>query len=137
MRIMKSFAVLAVLGALVVPVAARAQAAVQANIPFEFAAGDSILPPGSYQFESSSHVGMLTIWSIDQNTRRLLMANRAYRSGRGDRTGKVVFNKYGDRYFLAEVWSLGEESGRRVPKTRQEREASRTAKAQPFMVAAR
>ncbi|MBM3746355.1 MAG: hypothetical protein FJW34_11210 [Acidobacteria bacterium] len=137
MRIMKSFAVLAVLGALVVPVAARAQTAVQANIPFEFAAGGSLLPPGSYQFETSSHGRILAVQGMDRKTRWLLMASRAYRFIGGDRPGKVVFNKYGNRYFLSEVWSLGEEAGHRLPKTRQEREASLKASAQPFMVAAR
>jgi len=138
MRIMTAFAMLAVLGAvLIAPVAARADDTLQANIPFEFVAGSVILPPGNYQFEASHYGHMVAIWSVDQKTRSLVLANRAYQSTSAHSPARLVFNKYGNRYFLSEIWGGVQDAGQRLPKTRQEREASLTARAQPIMVAAR
>ncbi len=35
--------------------------------------------------------------------------------------GKLVFHRYGQNYFLSEVWSGGESTGRQLLKSKQER----------------
>jgi hypothetical protein len=35
---------------------------------------------------------------------------------------KLVFHRYGDQYFLYQVWAAGATSGRQFPKSRSERE---------------
>ena len=41
---------------------------------------------------------------------------------------KLVFNRYGDSYFLAQVWSEGNTQGRQLVKTAREKEIAMTAK---------
>jgi hypothetical protein len=36
--------------------------------------------------------------------------------------GKLVFSRYGDRYFLSQVFSAGSGVGRQIPKSKLERE---------------
>lgn len=136
MRTLIALAMLAVLGAVAVPVAAGAEGAVRANIPFEFAVGGVTLPAGTYQFETHNPGRALGIWSAQERTWTLVLANPAYPRKPADSAAKVVFNRYGDRYFLSEVWGVGATVGKRILKTRQEREASLKASTQTVQVAA-
>jgi len=137
MQTLKALALLAVLGAVVVPVAAGADLSVRATIPFEFIVGDSVLPAGTYQFEPQNYGHLLAIWNADQRWRTLVMVQPAYRAERGSAAASVVFNRYGARYFLSEVWGVPDAGGKRVLKSRAEREASLKASAQTVLVAAR
>jgi hypothetical protein len=38
---------------------------------------------------------------------------------------KLVFNRYGDQYFLSEIWVEGATRGRELPKTGREKEMAR------------
>jgi hypothetical protein len=38
--------------------------------------------------------------------------------------GKLVFNRYGDQYFLSKIWAASSDSGRELPKSRLEREVA-------------
>ena len=73
---------------------------VRATIPFDFTVGDKLLPPGTYTITSfDSH----ELW-IRNHDRSVSVATMAL-PGRNDpgTTGKLVFNKYGDQYFLREI----------------------------------
>jgi hypothetical protein len=50
------------------------------------------------------------------------------------RIGSLVFHRYGDEYFLSEIWPAGSSTGRGLPKSRAERELKR--KAQDNQIAA-
>jgi hypothetical protein len=48
----------------------------------------------------------------------------------------LVFNKYGDQYFLSQIWTAGGNSGRELLMPRQERElAKNTIKRQTVVIA--
>jgi hypothetical protein len=49
-------------------------------------------------------------------------------------SASLIFNRYGNEYFLSEVWPKGGSVGRALPKTRAERELER--KAQDNQIAA-
>jgi hypothetical protein len=53
-------------------------------------------------------------------------------SGKVASETKLVFDKYGDQYFLAQIWVRGEEIGEQLPRTRSEKELM--SKAQPDSV---
>jgi hypothetical protein len=70
--------------------------AVRADVPFDFTVGDKLLPPGTYEITTAmsgvienqnrgKHVAVLTPASPDNNT---------------SQTGKLVFDKLGNQYFL-------------------------------------
>ena len=103
-------------------VSAQAQSAktVISNIPFEFIVADRTLPAGEYRVNRS--IGnALKISTSDAAAFRL--TNEIEPSK--DRRARLVFHRYGDRYFLAEVWTGAGEAGRQLLKSRQERAIER------------
>lgn len=137
MRTLKALALLAVAGAAVLPAAASAASAVRANIPFEFAVAGITLPAGNYQFEQQQNSRTMAVWNLDQRTSVLVLGTPAYARPLARVESRLVFNKYGNRYFLAEVWSAANAAGVRAVKSRQESEAAQKASAQTVLVAAR
>ena len=103
-------------------VSAQAQSAntVISNIPFEFVVADQTLPAGKYQVHRS--IGnALKISTRDAAAFRL--TNEIEPSK--DRRARLVFHRYGNQYFLAEVWTGAGEPGRQLLKSRQERAIER------------
>lgn len=104
----------------------------KAKIPFEFVVGDQTMPAGAYTADSMTAAGdVLRIRAIDSNDTVLRLTTPA--SGSAEHA-KLVFHRYGDRYFLAEVWTTNED-GRALLKSKQERaiqkENSRIASGKP------
>lgn len=93
---------------------------VQAKIPFAFHYGSQRMAAGIYQLEiqSSGHVILLR----GRSASGFVLANPETAT-RATGTGKLVFNRYGDQYFLHEIWPNGSAIGERCVKTRQEKEA--------------
>ncbi len=76
--------------------------AVQATIPFEFRAGNKMLPAGTYTIATVTD-NMIVITNHDQPA----VVTVVLRDGRESRKQELVFHKYGDkygdRYFLREI----------------------------------
>ncbi|HEY6045812.1 MAG TPA: hypothetical protein VIU65_04365 [Pyrinomonadaceae bacterium] len=100
------------------------QIAVKANVPFEFIVGDKTLAAGKY---SVSAIGIthdaLAIQGIKANDSAVRLVNTT--TGSAERTSKLVFHRYGNTFFLSEVWTAGERQGRQLLKSRQERAIER------------
>jgi hypothetical protein len=106
----------------------KAQQTVIVNVPFDFTAGDTKLPAGEYTVgKSSTYSPALKIARADGRDAILVPSNRT-QSNVPQSQSKLVFNKYGDRYFLAQVWSAGSESGRQLMKSKAEKEMSLSAR---------
>jgi len=73
---------------------------VRANVPFDFAVAGKHLPSGSYEFFTQAN-NTIVIRNADQQIAVLAMTSD------GDTVsgynGRLVFYKYGDRYFLREI----------------------------------
>jgi hypothetical protein len=50
------------------------------------------------------------------------------RSKKASATGKLIFNQYGDQFFLSELWVQGETTGRQLAKTEEEEALLKQAK---------
>jgi len=70
---------------------------VRATIPFDFAIGNNVLPAGHYQIVAQSH-NLVQVRNRDYGTTSWIVALPGDSGGRND--GKLVFDKYGDQYFL-------------------------------------
>src|ERR1041385_8779257 len=84
----------------------RAQSAV-ANIPFDFAAQRAALSAGRYELKSLNPTSdTIQIINLDTSKSVAVLAPRAMSDpARKDLgSGKVIFHRYGDRYFFSEVW---------------------------------
>ena len=95
---------------------------VKGNIPFDFRVGSQSLPAGEYTVVPKSPV-LVVIQSKDGHQSALVMTN-AIQARRISTDGKLVFNRYGAFYFLAQVWTPGEEVGRVLPKSKAEQEVA-------------
>ena len=91
-----------------------------ADIPFQFQVGNTTLPAGEYSVAASSTGETLRISSRTSNNSVFRLSSPVVQNGPISK-GKLVFRKYGDEYFLAEVWSVGLPNGRRLAKSGRER----------------
>jgi hypothetical protein len=121
---LKSFTMLMLAIALASLTTAQAQSTNQmkANIPFRFIIGDQTLPAGEYTvryINQDSGKTALLFKSTDGKASRIVNLMTAQR---GETKASLVFNQYGDTYFLSEVWTGGDQYGLTLPKSRAERE---------------
>ena len=93
------------------------------EIPFAFHVHDAALPAGSYTVEEFKTTGTVLITN-NETGKAILTLAPANRSGSPEES-KLVFNKYGDRYFLSELWFAGKGAGDCVPMGKLEREVSK------------
>ena len=97
-----------------------------ATIPFEFAASRTSLPAGEYEVKTV--LGSPNVLAIyNQTTHESAMIFCVGVEGRpGEQQPRLVFQRYGDRYFLSQVWS-DRQQGSEMLKTRAERELDKSA----------
>lgn len=107
---------------------AQTQPSVQlkANIPFAFSVGNKTLPAGEYSarcINPSSDMKVLQLRSSDGHEGALIRTGSVI--GDSEANAKLVFNRYGERYFLAQAWLPSEAIGLQAPKSRTERQMAR------------
>ena len=123
----KSFATLGTL-ALLAAASAFGQQSVPFDIPFEFHLANTVMPAGHYDVDLSA-INTRGLLSVGCHGCRVRPMALTYGVGGGNDTptnGRLVFNKYGDTYFLSEVWSSGYAQGSALYKSKTERELART-----------
>ena len=102
---------------------ANAQSAknVVADIPFEFSVGYKTMPAGEYSVRSIVSAGdALMIQSADAKV-TALRQSEATTKMKNNNHARLVFHRYGERYFLAEVWNGADSAGRQLLKSQEER----------------
>lgn len=105
----------------------QSETKVVADIPFNFMVGDTPLPAGEYTVERVRIAStFLLIQSADGRMCTTISTNPVQASAiQGKR--KLVFHRYGDRYFLSQVWTSGGYIGHELPKSRVENELAKSA----------
>jgi hypothetical protein len=107
---------------------ARAQEAVLANIPFQFTAGEMTLPAGEYRVQKvRDSSSALVIRSTDGKGAAMVITFAAAVNAPQAKS-KLVFRRYGNRYFLTQVWSAGSSQGRELRKSAKEKEQALAAR---------
>ena len=99
---------------------------IKAKIPFDFNVGNKKLPAGEYTFSRLSFLNATTmlISSVDSSTRMFQSTSAAQVLIPKDES-TLVFHKYGDQYFLEQIWTGGEQEGTQLPESRGELTARR------------
>jgi len=112
--------------------AAEAQTAtpLEANIPFDFVLGNKTLPAGQYLVSHDSHDQAVVILRSPEHQAAMVLGTNLT-SAEVQRTGKLVFHRYGTQCFLTEVWEPGHDNGSKLPQTSQEREILAQHSVQP------
>ena len=128
-ELLKGFTMLALTVALALATAATSNAQtsnrIVADIPFEFTVGAQSLPSGQYAVRAANSQGnALIVQSNDAKSSAMELTN-SIRPNKANTQARLVFHRYGERYFLAEVWSGSDSTGRQLMKSRQERAIER------------
>jgi hypothetical protein len=103
-----------------------------ANIPFEFHVGDTTFSAGDYRIHmlDDSNLTVMEISRLDGSDATMFQVQQADAKSVPTES-ELIFNKYGNEYFLAELFEGGEQSGSQLPKSRHEARVSRaTAQAE-------
>jgi hypothetical protein len=100
----------------------------EANIPFQFHAGNTKLPPGNYSIHilENSDLKFMEITSADGSTSALFEIHGTDSSSTPAK-GELIFNKYGNRYFLSKLFDEGNPSGNEVVESAYEKRVSQAA----------
>ena len=103
-------------------VQAQNAGAMAVSVPFEFAAGGKTLPAGEYLVRRNIAGAHVTVQLRSNDGRRSLdLAIHTVAGTDVQSESKLVFNKYGDQYFLSQVWLSGRSTGEELAKTTRER----------------
>jgi hypothetical protein len=106
---------------------------VKANIPFNFTINKTSFPAGQYTVKSSGTMGTLVIRGENSTQ---MVSTHGVTAGKPSGTSKLIFHRYGDQYFLSQIWVEGSDSGRELPRTRVEKELMSKAESTPTTVLA-
>jgi hypothetical protein len=94
---------------------------VEATIPFDFIVGKMTLPAGQYTVSPLDHKRGLVVRSEDgKSTAMVLTMGVQTKSAKNQ--ARLVFNRYGNTYFLSQVWRGYDSEGFALHKSNQERE---------------
>jgi len=96
--------------------------AISADVPFAFTVADTTFEAGKYRvipFGQGS--SLLMIRRDDGRKGVIVMVRRHLQSEAAVGNPHLIFNRYGNKYFLSTVWS-GSDTGREIQKSRHERE---------------
>lgn len=106
----------------------EAQQLLVVNVPFDFIAGNQVLPAGEYAVEDVGPQHNLVLVNRSYSVVSPLLNSNATIANQVQTESKLVFNRYGDRYFLSQVWSAGDACGRQLLKSAREKEIAESAK---------
>jgi len=101
---------------------ARAQNAplVSVSIPFDFEVAGKTMKAGDYQVRMEGSRSTLKIENRDSLHTTFVTISPLQRADIQNES-KLVFNRYGNQYFLAQVWIAGRTSGEEVRQSTTER----------------
>jgi hypothetical protein len=100
----------------------------EADIPFQFHAGNTKLPAGKYfiRMMDDSNLTLIEIGRPDGSVAVLLQVRQADANSVPPKS-ELVFNRYGDQYFLEKLFDEGESSGSQVAESSYEKRLGRAA----------
>jgi hypothetical protein len=123
--------VLAVL--LIVPAVRAQQKGVKADVPFDFVVGNRAYPAGEYILKAAlNDSGVIRIENVNEFSAAFIPSNPCAKTAPSTET-KLVFHRMAGRYFLYQVWTAGNLTGREFPKGRVEVELAQNHE-QPELV---
>ena len=107
------------LGLLLVVSAARAQSsAVSARVPFDFIVNNHLYAAGDYMLSPDGMTNpSVVIRNTDDQSAGVVLTRSCEKSKPAEKT-VLIFQRYGDQYFLDQVWTEGSTRGRQFPKSK-------------------
>ena len=100
---------------------------IRAKIPFDFNVGEKKLPAGEYTFRRVSDFSDIKTMSVNNvdGSVHLYQSTLEAQVLTAKNQSVLVFHKYGDQYFLEQIWLRGDLEGTQLAESRTERTAKR------------
>lgn len=116
-----------------IPVMANPAAPIRVTVPFAFEAGEHGMPAGNYEIEHRSANAILVVTAPNGERHALL----TFPTGdpANPKSPRLVFEKVGGTYRLAEVWVTGAATGAGVPATKAQMLVAKNAKRERVEIA--
>lgn len=89
-----------------------AQGDLCANIPFEFIVGSKVLPAGNYVVRINNETGLVEV--CEDGIYCESVVTSPVEAVQAPAQAELAFRKYGEQYFLSQIWSTGR-VGRHLP----------------------
>jgi hypothetical protein len=86
-------------------------------VPFEFNVGTQVLPAGTYKVVAQDQ--SLRVQKVDGKANVITLIRRTVTTGNEEREVKLKFRRYGQQYYLSQVW-LPDNLGRELRRPRRE-----------------
>jgi hypothetical protein len=101
---------------------AQNQRSLVVDIPFDFTVKGKTLPAGEYIVSRGNLTDKtgLTLQRRDGKANAIVVT-MSIEARENQKESRLVFNRYGEHYFLSQVWTSGDSLGRELFKTNQER----------------
>ena len=92
------------------------------SIPFNFTVGEKALPAGKYVIRRNRKDSD-AVWIIQnkESGETAILLTRPVQANESQDNAKFVFRKYDDLYFMSAFWVAGNNTGREINVTSQER----------------
>ncbi len=101
-----------------------------ASVPFDFIVADKTFASGDYEVKAATAGGEAMVIRNEDNQQSIVrLTNPIVPTGKKSSSARLVFHKYGQTYFLREIWSGGDYNGRQLLETKRERSLRREMKA--------
>ncbi len=92
------------------------------NIPFDFTVKGKTLPAGEYIISRASTADKASLMMQRRDGKaNAIVITKTVQNDERQSESQLVFSRYGEHYFLSQVWTAGDMQGRELYKTNQER----------------
>jgi len=111
-QVVRTFAALGLMLMLTtISVSAQSERRMVINIPFDFIIGKSALKAGQYTVEPRER-NFGSVWMIrNRSNHAAVFVMTMPVSSKTQQEGMLVFHKYGDQFFLSQIWIPGSATG--------------------------
>ena len=96
-----------------------------ASIPFDFRVDDTLMPAGDYSIHLSNT--LLQVLEIGGGKHSVFAITNRTSQFSPTKDARLQFRRYGNAYFLAEIWDQGSQDGRTLLQSRHEKELAKGA----------
>ena len=96
-----------------------------AKIPFDFSVGDKTFPAGVYSVTRVNQEKVMLRLSSEDGGEAINIVTSPVQANEYPKTGKLIFRRYGETYFLSQIWESDEIQGRQLVRSRTERSVER------------
>jgi hypothetical protein len=123
---LQGFGLVVLLAAVMVGESVAQSVRMTADVPFEFIVNGSTLAPGQYTIQSfgAADGKTLLVRNADKNE-NATVNSIGIQSRDSARQTKLVFHRYGNHYFLSQVWIAGNDHGNALPRSHRESELAK------------